>query len=142
MKYTYFFHNPDSGLTKIGKTSQPAARFKAIRSQEKVKLVSKCLLKGDCELRMHARFVEFRVIGEWFRLDDETLSKIQSMPGNLITDAFTGFPTDGVGKYATVRVSSDILKQVKLSAASCGEDMVTHGDRLIMAGLKAGRETK
>ena len=92
-RFTYFFHNPATGLTKIGKTKNPLARFKVIKAKETGALECVCLLKGDLELNLHAKYQEFRVVGEWFKLDQTMIDSIVSMEGNVISLGLDSFPS-------------------------------------------------
>jgi hypothetical protein len=71
MIFTYFFHEVETGLTKIGKSRHPSNRLKWIQSREKKKLIPLKILKGDKEKSLHQKHAEFRVKGEWFLLPKE-----------------------------------------------------------------------
>ena len=92
MIFTYLFHNPANGLTKIGRTRSPISRFNTLNREESGILIPKCVLEGDVEMSLHKRFVEFRVVGEWFQLSDSVVKEFVELPNNVFREGFTGLP--------------------------------------------------
>ena len=71
--YVYFIHAPDLGRVKIGYTSDPDSRLSSMQTGSPCQLVLARLERGnrDLERRLHHRFREKRIHGEWF--DDSVL---------------------------------------------------------------------
>jgi hypothetical protein len=78
--YTYFIQVGDDGPIKIGQTSSPEARIRAIDafnpSKLNVLLVIKC--RGH-ERALHVRFAQHRLKGEWFAPAPEILAVIDEL---------------------------------------------------------------
>lgn len=74
MTYTYFFHSPKTGLTKIGRTSNVGLRFQQLRRKYDHGLLAAKVLKGDKEWDFHQRYSKYRQKGEWFEIPFEVAS--------------------------------------------------------------------
>ena len=84
--YTYAIEMVGHGLVKIGKASNPDARFSVIQSCCPYELRFLDILEGDCEAVLHEMFAHLRVRGEWFTLDDKilrTLKCLDSAPNRI-----------------------------------------------------------
>lgn len=66
---TYIVRNPKSGLIKIGRSINPAARIKSLECGSGASLETIAILPGNRERELHKKFSELRVFGEWFRDD-------------------------------------------------------------------------
>jgi len=67
-QYVYFIRRPD-GQIKIGFSHEPESRLRAISSQSGLRMMLLATIPGGAALEreLHARFDEYREIGEWFR---------------------------------------------------------------------------
>lgn len=63
---TYFVYFPELRRIKIGRASDVAKRFTALRRGVPGPLHLMAVLDGDYEERLHDQFRHARVIGEWF----------------------------------------------------------------------------
>ena len=85
MKYTYFFYDHETGLTKIGRSANPSQRFYKFGGKGKLSIIA--LIEGDCEMEMHKKYSSKREHGEWFRLSGDQLryersqNPCSSLPG-------------------------------------------------------------
>jgi hypothetical protein len=71
---TYVIQGGD-GLIKIGKASDIAKRFKAILScNPRAKILH--IFNKDIEQKLHDKYKEFNVGGEWFELSEKQISKL------------------------------------------------------------------
>ena len=86
MKYTYFYFNPLTGLTKIGRTLYPLRRFSQLCVGHKSELIRKCILEGDFELKTHRQYAKYRQHGEWFYFPDAVLDKICNQENNIVSE--------------------------------------------------------
>lgn len=66
-----------NGLCKIGKTKDPSQRIKSFGKSEVIRVLS-CRYNVD-EKRLHEHFAGKRIEGEWFKLDEEDFSTIDSL---------------------------------------------------------------
>lgn len=74
----YFIQSSDKSI-KIGFTNQnPLARLKALQTGSNLELTLLGVINGDKnrELRLHDRFKEFRIRGEWFKNSKELVNFI------------------------------------------------------------------
>lgn len=73
MWHTYFVtresvhHKPV--YVKIGKSRDPVSRVNNLQTSSPTKLRTLFILEGDRERELHALFAEYRVRGEWFRVE-------------------------------------------------------------------------
>ena len=74
--YTYVLSNPITGLTKIGKSINFGRRRKALENSSGVALELIVLIKEDIERKLHKKYKEFRVKGEWFKLSKLHLEEL------------------------------------------------------------------
>lgn len=65
---TYVMKNKRSGLYKIGKSNNPKYREKTLQSEEPNIVMIKVWNK-DIEAQLHKEYKNFRVRGEWFKLN-------------------------------------------------------------------------
>lgn len=83
--FVYFITAHDSGLTKVGFSSDPAKRLKQLQTGHSSKLRISMQIRTKnpraLEARLHLLFRHKRQAGEWFRLDKEDF--------NLITREFS-----------------------------------------------------
>ncbi len=72
-KWVYFARAGRGNRVKIGTTSSVTSRMKALSHPLVGKLRVIGVVPGgyEVEARMHQRFAEYRIKGEWFRLEDE-----------------------------------------------------------------------
>lgn len=68
---------------KIGLSKTPKIRLKALQKQSPVSLtlihLIKCADMAEVELRLHQQFAKYRIIGEWFGLDQKAVDYICSL---------------------------------------------------------------
>lgn len=87
-KYKGFVYllRADNGIYKIGCTKRPDARIKQLGIQLPYELEVICLLPAQdmrlLESKLHERFNERRVNGEWFQLTESDIEEIKQMGGN------------------------------------------------------------
>ncbi len=78
----YFLYDAKTGLTKIGQTANLAARKRTLEAQFKTKMMLRHSFRtatpGATEKQLHRLFREKRRRGEWFDLNDDDLTTIQS----------------------------------------------------------------
>jgi hypothetical protein len=69
----YFVLNTKTNSVKIGTTENLNKRLPQLQTSSDDLLVVILTLQGDCELekRLHLRFSEFRLKGEWFSFSEE-----------------------------------------------------------------------
>lgn len=79
MRYTYLFHRPSDGLTKIGRTDFPRNRFTMLGGEKKLVVIS--LIEGDKEAELHHKHRAQRETGEWFKIPEETLEEYKRNHG-------------------------------------------------------------
>ena len=73
-RQVYILKNHQNGLFKIGLSSNPLRRAATLRSEEpEIELVEKGIGGFSLENRLHRHFAPYRVRGEWFRLDENSL---------------------------------------------------------------------
>jgi len=63
---TYVVRNPQSGLIKIGRTSNLKTRIQALQCGSGIPLQTLAFIPSDIEQELHFKFKDFRVHGEWF----------------------------------------------------------------------------
>ena len=85
--YVYAILNPQTGLIKIGCTSQhPPDRVAQIARQIKAKIdligIAVVDNKKSFEADLHTVFAEYRVLGEWFDLNEETKADLLKRLGS------------------------------------------------------------
>jgi uncharacterized protein YozE (UPF0346 family) len=71
--HTYFVTRESSHhkpvYVKIGKSRDPVSRVNNLQTSSPTKLRTLFILEGDRERELHAVFAEYRVRGEWFRVE-------------------------------------------------------------------------
>jgi hypothetical protein len=94
----YVLGAPDSNTVKIGRTANLAKRFADIQSMSPVPLAVLWSHPGGHELetRLHRRFADQRIHGEWFTFDDDPLPAIQE----AVTEALRPEPAPPSTKLA------------------------------------------
>lgn len=72
---TYFIIESVSGLVKIGKSTDPFGRMKALNSSNSTRLQMITYFDGDIEDKLHRIFEDIRIIGkkEWYELPREII---------------------------------------------------------------------
>lgn len=76
---TYIIKSLNTGLTKIGRSTDPNKRFEDLkRNRFDDTLIFLAYINKDLENILHSEFSEFRVKYEWFNLDSETINNILS----------------------------------------------------------------
>jgi len=74
VKSTYLMMD-SKGYTKIGKANNPQIREKTLQSENPtIELIAIC--KEDVEKELHLKYKEYRVRGEWFKLNDKQIKYI------------------------------------------------------------------
>lgn len=84
----YLFHDPASGLYKIGWSLKPENRKRTLASQTPLIRIIKTwpgTVRND-EWRLHQRFGDKRVHGEWFSLDETAVGIIDQFIAELPPD--------------------------------------------------------
>ena len=66
---TYVIKSHRSGLVKIGRSMDPEARIKGLKTGAGGELETLAILNGDRESELHLMFSDLRVFGEWFSDD-------------------------------------------------------------------------
>jgi len=71
----YFIQNERTKSIKIGVSNNPEKRIKGLQTSNEDKLNILCIMNGGYleEKRLHKRFSEYRVSGEWFSYNNEIL---------------------------------------------------------------------
>lgn len=74
----YFIQDPDTGLIKIGFSTNPYERIRMLTYKAKTLLDVLLVIRGPktLEKRLHQRFNPIRVQGEWFKPEEELLQCI------------------------------------------------------------------
>jgi len=87
-KYVYLMVNTDTSLIKIGKSNNPLYRERTLHSQEpSVHLIALWCCNQQVEKKLHVKFSNKRVRGEWFRLTIPDLAEIEKFMNNEISSA-------------------------------------------------------
>lgn len=97
---TYFIQ-ADSGMIKIGKSTNPENRFAALKTASPGNLRLLGTIYQDIERELHEKFKKFRSHGEWFHPEKELR--------DFIRDAFPRVHVAGISKPVPVRDSSHNL---------------------------------
>lgn len=68
-----YFANCETGIVKIGTTTNPQGRLKAVSARHHIPIKEYFLVEGDGELEshFHKQFYKDRVYSEWFAIDFE-----------------------------------------------------------------------
>lgn len=74
----YFVENPETGLVKIGTSSDVAVRFLTISREQNVTLVLLGVMDGSFEIEhhLHQYFSSSHIRGEWFQKTPELIAYI------------------------------------------------------------------
>jgi hypothetical protein len=75
---TYIAVSSNTGLVKIGRSTHYEDRIRAIEAKAKDVLLVVSVFNDDRELKLHRRFNEQRVVGEWFRLSMDEVEQLRS----------------------------------------------------------------
>jgi hypothetical protein len=82
--YIYVMKNLRNGFYKIGISHNPTTREKTLQSEEpEIELLFYSKGSYKHEKQLHQTFIEKRVRGEWFSLDDNDIENIKSYLGSL-----------------------------------------------------------
>lgn len=74
---TYIMFDENIGLYKIGKSNDPSIRERTLQgSKPTIKLFA--VSPRNCEKELHREYRDYRVRGEWFRLNADMVNKIIS----------------------------------------------------------------
>lgn len=73
---TYILLNPENNFIKIGRTKNIEKRISCLNSEFKTEMVLIALFKDDIESKLHIKYQDNRVFGEWFKFDDDTILDI------------------------------------------------------------------
>jgi hypothetical protein len=85
---TYFIADKSRGVIKIGKSDTPHARLRTLQTANAERLTLELILtemslKDWQEDRLHSRFNEYRLSGEWFQYSPELREFVQLMVEKL-----------------------------------------------------------
>src|SRR5438445_517498 len=88
----YFILAEDGNAIKIGHCKLPAQRAASMQSQHWSRLWLIGAMRGARpeELRMHKKFAHLKILGEWFRSDNEILAFIDRLPLRDMAEMFDG----------------------------------------------------
>ena len=80
--YIYIAYNKYTNLYKIGSTKNPELRFKHLSLSngveiEKIFLSKETIYYIQIEMRTHKKFIDYKALGEWFKLNDNAKSAIE-----------------------------------------------------------------
>ena len=76
----YVIYNYDTNLTKIGISDKPQRRIRQIHLSSGCNIVFlefnylsySCKLKAEeIEKKLHKKYAKYRIVGEWFKLDEK-----------------------------------------------------------------------
>ena len=93
----YFIGSVESGTVKIGKSSNPEKRLARLQTGNSSRLFLYGVIKGVneyYETRLHKRFEDIRLEGEWFKLTDELIQFIVSKTDKQSNDNETRTQSD------------------------------------------------
>jgi hypothetical protein len=75
--FTYFAYNPINKLTKIGRSTNHINRLKILSREAGCDVILINSISLNIERKMHDKYSQYRVSGEWFSLSDEILNDIK-----------------------------------------------------------------
>lgn len=82
--FVYVLQSP-TGAYKIGRTKSPEDRLKTFSVKLPFEVEYTCLIKAEdmysAEKRLHEKFSEKRINGEWFKLNENDIDYIKSLQG-------------------------------------------------------------
>lgn len=111
----YFVQSAASDLIKIGFTGRAHQRFKSLRATEKAEIMVLGIMAGDKadEKKLHARFADFRVRGEWF-------SKCVAIEMFIANHTSPEVPADAPHpvRRLSVTISDEVAEAIKLLQAA------------------------
>ena len=115
MKFVYFIEGVKSGNIKIGVSENPFFRLGQLRtgSSEVLGLIGCCPGSTRDEARIHAKFADSRLSGEWFRPNPELLAFIKSV---VLTPE----------EFAALVIRNDNISRLRRE----GSAKITHADAL------------
>lgn len=121
----YFITARDIGRVKIGYSADPARRFSKVQSDSPVNLALERVCPGceSEEARLHTRFADYRLSGEWFALAGPIEAHMETLPAysktrrerslaQIIVDA-----TGMTKSYATQILSDKYPHQITIPIA-------------------------
>jgi hypothetical protein len=76
--YVYFIRDRDSGLVKIGQSKHPDIRLTDLRAERRNIEILGTIAAPLLERELHRQFAHCRVVGEWFRPDDDLAFLVNS----------------------------------------------------------------
>jgi len=85
-EYVYLMVNTDTSLIKIGKSNNPGYRERTLHSQEPtIHIIAIWCCSREVEKKLHTKFHNKRVRGEWFRLTIADLTEIEKFMTNEVS---------------------------------------------------------
>lgn len=76
--WTYVVCSPDFRRCKIGRSRHVRERVTSLGNQSESGVVFMFAIRGDHEPRLHQEFADYRLHGEWFRLEGAVLEFVES----------------------------------------------------------------
>ncbi len=83
--YVYFILNKRRSVVKVGRSSNPYKRLRALQTSNADPLMLLCAIEGPPQLEktLHGIFDSYRLSGEWFRYDGELKEYVElQLTGN------------------------------------------------------------
>lgn len=74
---TYVAVSSNTGLVKIGRSTNYEGRIKEIERTQKDVLLIVAVFNDNREKRLHRRFADVRAHGEWFKLDFDQVAQLR-----------------------------------------------------------------
>ena len=81
---TYIITNKIYKIIKVGRSKNPYKRLKAIQISNSIELEMVCVFEEDIEKEIKELLKKYKILGEWYYPDPETLLEIQEkyLPNN------------------------------------------------------------
>ncbi len=81
---TYIITNKIYKIIKVGSSKNPYKRLKAIQIRNSIELEMVCVFEEDIEKEIKELLKKYKILGEWYYPDPETLLEIQEkyLPNN------------------------------------------------------------
>jgi len=73
---TYLIRNPENNFIKIGRSKNIDQRIVCLNSEFHSEMVLIASFNKDIESKLHLKYSKYRIFGEWFNFDDDTLLDI------------------------------------------------------------------
>jgi hypothetical protein len=73
---TYLIQNPENNFIKIGRSKNITQRILSLNSEFKTNMVLIASFNNDIESKLHLKYSKYRIFGEWFDFDNDTLLDI------------------------------------------------------------------